>query len=223
MDVRQYSETMELIINEVGAIIHAQKVLADIHDELDRNTLAPFEQDIIYREHFGCLPSEPRAFVHHGVTITTRILHQTGMRLRDVVGADLLYEIENDKYALIQFKRADQRTKRVKNDIDQFDSFLGNCPEICMYRKNPPRRVPARLNHYCGCWYRVDYDSEVSYVHACEAAVIYNGRASAHVNGFESGLSRDTFLDLFASCRIGALVRVQSPERYVSRLLEMQH
>lgn len=223
MDREELNETLDLMADEASAIIQAQRVLAGIHEELRKNAISPFEQDFIYEEYFGQRPSEPQQIEINGVIITTIVLHQTGIGLRDIKGADLLYEIEDEKYALILFKRANPKTGFVQNDSNQLDAFLNNCPDVCMYKRKTSKWWPVRLNGYCGCWYRVDYAGKTYYVHGCEAKNTYGARGSTNISEFSTGISRKTFLELFALCRIGALTRISPPDNCVSILLEHQH
>jgi hypothetical protein len=177
MNLYEFNETYELILRDAAAIAHNQQALAGIHTQLERNMFSPFEQDFIYEDHFGQLPSEPRIFNYRGVTITSRINHQTGFRLSDIAGADLLYEIVDEKFALIQYKKANNGS--VKNDVAQLEVLLGNCPEVCPNQKKRPlpiEWVPLKLNSFCGIWYCVHDGAERRYVHACEAEAIFRGK-----------------------------------------------
>ena len=227
MEAREFTETLDLMLGDAAAIIHNQEVLAGIHSELDRNLLNPFEQDFIYKERFGQFPAEPRRITHNGVVITARILHQTGKRLSDVRGADLLYEIENEKFGLIQYKRA--TSDRVENDQEQLRILLGNCPDICSNKRRRPIRItglPSKIFGFCGCWYGVIGEWGSKYVPACEAETILQQRART-AKFLEVGISRSAFLDLFASCRIGAFLRypvdVRLKDSFVEQVLENGH
>lgn len=226
MHPTEFIESYNLILNDAAAIAHNQQVLAGVHTQLNHNIFNPFEQDFIYEDHFGQRPTEPHQFTINNVKITTRILHQTGIGLRDVVGADLLYEIENEKFGLIQYKKTNNGN--VKNDMAQLDTLLNNCPEICVNKKKrpiPSKWIPVKLNAFCGVWYCVFNNGERRYVHACEAEAIFNDKRSIQVNHFRTGLSKESFLELFASCRIGALLRPRDikSEIYTSQLLEQKH
>jgi hypothetical protein len=219
MDGKEFTETMEALTLEASMIIFAQTLLADIHGYLEAHQLSPFEQDLPHEEPYSCLPSEPRVIEHFGVKIATRILHQPGKGLSDIRGVDMLYEIVGQKYMLVQFKKGDPQTHRVKLDSHQLDTMLQTCPDVCPRRRNPPRRFPARLYGSCGCWYRVDCDRQTWFLHACEVPAVYGGRKSAQCREFEEGLSDLWFRDLFAMCRLGASVSYPSSE-YVDALIK---
>lgn len=228
METEEFAATFEVMLDDTAAIIHNQKVLADIHDELDKNQLRPFEQDYIYKEHFGSMPSDPIAIEHNGVTITTRVLHQTGIQMRDITGADLLYEIEGEKFGLIQYKRENRHV--IKGDYGQLNTLLNNCPDVCKNKKSrpiPQNWLPLKLNSYCGSWYATISKGEKRFLHACEAESIFWNSSTANISTFDSGLSKDTFLELFSNCRIGALVRKPKDENirqlYLGSLVENQH
>lgn len=224
MELSEFQELTDLVSDEVAAVIHAQTVLADIHQKLDLNRFRPFEQDIIYAEQYGGVPSNSRTFEYAGVKITTRILHQTGKGLADIRGGDLLYEIEGEKYIITQFKKADSRGK-VQNNKPQLDALLKNCPGVCMYKRRGVTGIPARLNGFCGVWYRIDQPApkrETHYVHACEAKKIFDNHGSVNSSNFRSGLTKETFIELFAYCRIGALTRVQPSQAQIDILVAKQ-
>ncbi|MCI0559423.1 MAG: hypothetical protein L0332_13045 [Chloroflexi bacterium] len=229
MERAEFSQVYNLMIDDAEAIVHNQQVLAGVHTQLQHNILVPFEQDLIYEEHFGQRPSEPRQIRHGNTTITTRILHQAGIRLSDVNGADLLYEIEGEKFGLIQYKKSS--SSRIQSDEFQLARLLDNCPDVCRYKKSRPiprTWLPLKLNAYCGCWYGIIHNGERRYVHACEAEGIMRGFNRVEVSEFEFGLTRQTFLELFSSCRAGALIRpvnerLFTPKEYTSPLLEQQH
>jgi hypothetical protein len=227
MDHREFVETLKLIIDDAGAIAHNQQVLADIHTQLEHNYSNPFEQDIIYEDHFGSRPSEPRRFTLNGVEITSQVLHQTGIGLRDIRGADLLYQIEREKFGLILYKRVTNDS--IRNDPQQLAAFLDNCSEACIHRKKrpiPSSWIPLKLNSFCGSWYCVFDGGERKYIHACEAETIFAGRQSSPAEQFRFGLTRETFLELFSSCRTGALLRPPTDEElrvHIAQLLENKH
>jgi hypothetical protein len=228
MENRELARVFELIIGDAAAIAHNQRVLADVHVHLDQRYENPFEQDLIYADHFGARPSEPREFTFKGVRITSHVLHQTGRQLSDIRGADLLYEIEDEKFILILYKKV--HNTRVPNNPRQLRSFLNNCPEKCWHRKCrplPAHYLPLMLNPFCGCWYCLITGVKHTYFHACEVEAIFNGRQSASADEFGTGLSRRSFMELFASCRIGALLYLSGDEDlvelYTEYLLEIGH
>lgn len=229
MESQDLSTISNVIFSDITSIIHNQQVLAGIHAKLKLNEFRPFEQDYIYRDHYGTMPSQPRTFKVDGIEMTSRILHQTGIGLRDVTGADLLYEIEDEKFCLVQYKRS--YNHNVKADSKQLQTLLGNCPEKCMHNKRRPLRkewLPIKVNSFCGSWYCViDNNGEKRFVHGCEAEAIFQRNQSVHDKEFHFGISESTYLELFSSCRIGALVRVPLDKKvktgYVENLLESNH
>jgi hypothetical protein len=228
MDQEEFVSTFNLMVDDAAAIIHHNQVLAGLRTELEANLARPFEQDFIYQEHFGGFPSEPKRQVINGVVVTSRILHQTGIGLRDVLGADLLYEIEDEKFIIIQYKRASNSI--VKGDSTQLDTLISNCPDVCMHKKKrpiPKTWLPLKLNAFCGCWYSVIDGGERRFMHACEAEAIFQSAGTVQASEFSNGLSRDTFFELFSSCRIGAFLRYPNDEalrtKYVDQNLDAAH
>ena len=151
--------------------------------------------------------------------------------MEDIQGADMLYEVEREKFGLIQYKKSSSTS--VKNDEEQLQALISNCPDVCTHKKKRPIPVdwvPLKLNSYCGCWYSViDEEGQKRYMHACEAEAIFRGRKSGQVKNFDIGLTRETFLELFSSCRIGAFLRAvpregdHRPSDYIDHLVEEQH
>lgn len=222
MERDELSKLVELIQDDAQAILEHQVVLAGVKEQIAQNKRSPFEQDSIYADHYGDLPSQPQEKTIDGIRITTQILHQTGLGLRDIAGADLLYEIEGEKYVLIQYKRPN-RKNLVQNDQAQLDVLLSKCPSVCSYKTRAHLLQPLRLNGYCGCWYNCLTNDGARYVHACEAKVIFDGKASVSERKFASGMTKEEFDRLFAVCRIGALVRIKSSAHYIQRQLSSNH
>jgi len=231
MNADDLSVLSEALLADAATVIHNQAVLAGIHADLDKNAIRPFEQDYIYADHYKDPPSAPRTIELNGVSITSRVLHQTGIGLSDVRGADLLYEIEDEKFGLIQYKRASNGY--VKIDKNQLTVLLGNCPEVCMHNKRrplPEAWIPLKINSFCGVWYCIvdrDRSGERKYVHGCEAESIVGNKSTVALTEFDFALSKSTFLELFASCRLGALLRTlngnEMMSQYVSSAIENRH
>lgn len=197
MELEEFSGTVALINDDVSAIIEGQRILGEVHEELAENATRPFEPDFIVQDATGVSVGEPFEDVVDGVRITKRILHQRGRALRDIKGADLLYEVQGHKYALIQYKTPD-RSGRVHSDEDQLRRLTANCPTGCP--------VQSHYWPYCGSWYCVRSLGEAHYLQACEADAIFGGAASRRHTSFRVGLTRHTFDELFALCWIGAPV-----------------
>jgi len=206
-------DEIELIVNDVNdlteRIIRAQQTLNNIKKEIDKTSLRPFEQDYIYSDHFGSKPSETKTHEINGVTFITRILHQTGTHLSDISGADLLYEIEGEKYLIVQYKRPDKKD-RIVGDIPQLKNLISSCPIRC--NGAPPKRI----NGFCGSWYNIQDESKSQYIHACEAFQTFGIDESKDRAYFKKGLTKSTFTELFASCRIGAPTSVQAIQFYIT-------
>jgi hypothetical protein len=92
---------------QVQQIVRARARLRGIRDDLVANSETPFEQDVIFARHFGNIPSERRTRTIADVTVTSRVLQQTGRGLSDISGGDLLYEVEGEKFVVLQYKRVD--------------------------------------------------------------------------------------------------------------------
>lgn len=195
MTEEELTETAAAVNAEIRGITRARATIRSLHEALDQNEDEPFEQDYIYGIHYGEMPAKARTKVVNGVLITTRVLHQTGRRLSDIEGADLLYEIPGRKFVTVQYKRAD-RAGRVLVDRKQLTTLVDNCPAACQ----PWLRSKLR----CGSWYGVIDGGSVQHVSACVAANTFGSTESAFAGEFASGLSQATFDEMFGKCYLGA-------------------
>ncbi len=206
------SEELSVITNEVNEfvydVISAQQKLAGIKERLDRNLSRPFEQDYIYEDHSGLRPASPRIWTFDGVDVIVRTLHQTGIGLRDISGADLLYEIDGKKFVIIQYKTPNSKNLLL-SDFDQLNNLIKSCPVNCA------GTPPTRLNGLCGSWYLAKTASSANYLRACEAKQIIGAQKTRSQNAFSSGLEKATFQELFAKCKLGAPTNFDDVNNYI--------
>lgn len=223
VESQEYEEIIDEMLRVADSIRFHQQVLAGINNQLQNRASEPIEEDFIHRARYGSFPFEPSRRRVNGVEIEIRELHREGARLTDLVGGDLLYEIVGEKYAIVQFKKAARGSYSIRCDSRQLKELKGNCPLVCYSKrlKKPP--IPLRMNGLCGCYYRAQAGSEARYLPVCEAITMFDGNTSAPFGKFASGLSEQTFEELFANCRIGALVRTKAPDDYVALLLQQDH
>lgn len=208
---------MDHMVMQANSIIHHQRILSQIKSEIQQNLGHPFEQDYIYRKHFGHFPAEKSIIEVNGVRITTQVLHQTGRRLSDISGADLLYEIENEKFALIQYKLECGNTVTI--DRVQLEKMLLLCPDACYHKRREPNWSPLKLNGFCGFYFAIVINGLPKYLHACEIKMLFREKNTIPSTSFVNGLKEETFDELFASCRIGALTRIDS-SRFVNTSID---
>jgi hypothetical protein len=197
----------DLINSQVSQIVKGQILLSDLKQALNDRDFFPFEESQIYQDHYGTKPSVPLTKTIGGVEFTTRILHRQGIRQSDIKGADLLYEIEGVKYILIQYKRASP-DGQVSLDRPQLNTIIATCPVECKYHYTFNSRLlrvkSSRINGWCGSWYCVYHGSEARLVQACQAKSMFGPSGTVPFSRFKGELSKETFDELFASCKIGA-------------------
>jgi hypothetical protein len=195
VDLNEWSSAVSFVREDVRAIIRAQRTHRAIRLALEARDELPLEEDFIDADLADGSVGAARPFEIEGVQIVVRKLHRRGLAARDIMGADLLYEIEGQKFTIIQYKTPDSHG-RVGNVPQQLTDLVDNCPEmICGGRVRWP---------HCGSWHAIRSNSVSLYHQACEARHIFDGAASRNVAAFSSGLSKDTFDELFALCWIGA-------------------
>jgi len=198
MDLEQWNSAVAFVRDDVRTIIRAQRTHQAIRQQLEARNEYPLEEDFIDADLGNDRIGAARYFEIEGVQIIVRKLHRRGLGARDVMGADLLYEIEGQKYTIIQYKSPDRRG-RIEHDHQQLSDLVDNCPEtMCSNRFRWP---------WCGSWHAIRSDEVSLYHQACEARHIFNGAASRNIAAFSSGLSKDTFDELFGLCWIGAPIR----------------
>jgi hypothetical protein len=116
---------------------------------------------------------------------------------------------------------------RIKRDAEQLTALLNHCPDICPNKSRRPLPIgwlPTKFFAFCGCWFAMMDEREGKYLPVCEAETIFQGRKTRSVKFFQDGISRKAFLDLFASCRIGALLKTrEAKEEYTERALKDGH
>lgn len=197
MELLEWRETVDFINSEIREILRNQRVLNEVHDALGARAERPLEEDFIAADALDRPPNEPVVRVIDDVEITVRVLHRQGESLTDVVGADLLYEIEGRKYVLIQYKTPDRRGL-VHHDETQLDELIEACSATCRFRtRSWPR---------CGAWHCVRGPAGASYHIACEASAIFGTAATRMMDKFKRGLSKEAFDELFAKCWVGARI-----------------
>jgi len=222
MKPEEYYEMIRNMLEDAESLAHQQMVIVEVHDKLKRRRILPYERDVISQDHYGAAPFEPIEHSVAGVTFTTTMLHREGIQFKDINGADLLYEIENEKYVLVQYKKADS-SGRITGDLVQLNRLLNNCPAKCYYKKRPRNYYPLRINGFCGCFYQLYNNYTKKYVHACEAKTIFGKRASVSYDDFSSGIRKATFEELFAKCRLGAMTSEKKSNWYISILKALGH
>lgn len=130
MNETEWRGTLATINDDVRRILENQRVLRDVLRQLDARNRRPLEEDFIAAEAFGVTPGATTIREVDGVQIVIRKLHRRGTSSRDIRGADLLYEIENEKYVLIQYKTPDSRGRAAKDD-EQIRILKESCSAPC--------------------------------------------------------------------------------------------
>ena len=185
------------IAKEWGIIVGKMK--SDIEEQ--RKT----EEDYIYSEVkdqvgriFTKYEEPDVAYIKiYGITIRKKILHR---KSEEYNGADLLLGIEDEKFALIQFKKQNHRNRYVfhKKQLDNLGTFCNFCDQNISI---PPQ---------CPSFVWLIDDSGYYTIHRifrlCEIKKILNGRLSASKAEFfmKSGIFRSSFKELFVKCWVGA-------------------
>lgn len=209
-------DLVQRINSDIAGIVKSQRVLREVNEEVSRRKQRPTEEDFIDEDAFGDSPDVPRIKDVDGVQIKIRKLHRRGISATDVKGADLIYEIEDRKFVLIQYKRPNSQGRLTK-DGDQLQEQIDACPSKC-----PPHEL--RNWPTCGSWVCIKESAgEALYLPACETMAVFGSAASRDFSKFSRGLSAPAFQELFARCWIGARTVPVSLAAYVNTAVQNDH
>jgi len=210
----EWRGTLTTINDDIRHIIRNQRVLRDVTRQLDARDQRPLEEDFIDADLHDVRPGSATIREVDGVQIVIRKLHRRGASSGDIRGADLLYEIENEKYVLIQYKTPDSRG-RVAKDEEQMAILKDSCSSPC--------QPTSSVLPFCGSWYAVRSLAGTVYHPVCLAEQIFGPAGSRYATAFSRGLSRETFDELFARCWIGARTRPLDISYLVWSLFNADH
>jgi hypothetical protein len=131
----------------------------------------------------------------YGVRIKKTIVHS---KSEEYNGADLYLEVEDQKFALVQFKV--QHSRRFDFDRKQLQKLGVWCP-YCTKDASRPILCPSFV------WLISTYDDTEKHriVKLCQLGKILGDRSSASFSEFiYTGITRNTFKELLAKCWVGA-------------------
>jgi len=164
----------------------------------------PIEDEFIYREVMnqanrvivkGEEPDEA-TFKIHGVKIRKKIVHRKSEKYN---GADVYIEVEDTKFALVQFKLAS--STRFNFDESELKNLEKWC-DICLVDSMRPIACPSFV------WLIRNYGNGIEkhrILKVCQLRKILKNRSSAKIKEFDfHGITRDTFRELLAVCWEGA-------------------
>ena len=193
MEVSEWRELVNEINSDIATISRAVQTQGEIHEEIAARSERPSEEFFIDDDAFGIKPSQPREFYSYGAKVKVWKVHRAGIWAGDIKGADLYYEIDDNKFVLIQYKTPDKR-ERVHLDREQLDELVDACPVNC----------PPSNRFGCGSWYLIRTKDDREYFPACEARNLFGKHNSRFRKFFINGLTDGQFKHDFGICRIGA-------------------
>lgn len=131
----------------------------------------------------------------HGVRIKKTIVHS---KSEEYNGADVYLEVEDQKFALVQFKV--QHGRRFNFDKKQLQK-LGVWCDYCTKDASRPVLCPS----FVWLIYTSDYTEKHRIVKLCQLQKILGDRSSASFSEFNyTGITRNAFKELLAKCWVGA-------------------
>lgn len=205
MRLQDWQTTIASINADIAGIARAQQTLQDIHRQLELRSEQPTEEDFISEDVLETSVAKPQIRVIGGVPIEISLLHRRGIGVSDIKGADLLYEIADLKFAVVQYKV--EHGGRVKRDRAQLKDLIAACPNRC-----PP--YLAGMVRKCGAWFAVKSQGPDYYLPACVAEDFFGPFDSRRKDAFAPGLSYEYFEHTFARCLTGAPVTALEAIRF---------
>ena len=210
-------QELRSLIADVNADIQAMTRAQSLRDEMGQairfRALHPLEEQLIDEDATGQRRGEPRIENVNGIRLKIWKTHRAGLMATDIKGADLYYETEQGKFALIQYKTPSGSTGRVKKDEDQLDELKAACPQRC----SPRRRFS------CGSWVAIRDGEDGKFLPACEASNIFGAFASRKKAAFVNGLPREQFRLDFATCHIGGRTKPLALARTMASIVAADH
>ena len=190
------SELRQLVTDVNSDIIgmaRAVQVRKEVREEIQSRAEAPLEEQLIDEDATGRRRGGPRIEYVNGARLQIWKVHRAGLRATDIKGADLYYEIENEKFALVQYKTP-AKSGRVTRDSGQLTVLRQSCPQDC----------PPANRFSCGAWFAVRDGGPGAYLPACQAELVFGSFASRSKSAFINGLTKEQFQSDFGACLIGA-------------------
>jgi hypothetical protein len=197
MRLQDWGTIIASINVDITGIVRAQQTLQDIHQEMELRAGVPTEEDFITEDVLSTSLARPQIKIIGGVPVEISWLHRRGIGVSDVKGADLLYEIADRKFAVVQYKV--EHGGRVKRDRAQLKDLIDACPNGC------PPYLPGMVRK-CGAWFAVKSRGPDYYLPACIAEDCFGPFDSIGKSWFTPGLSYEYFEHTFARCLTGAPV-----------------
>ena len=207
-------ELLSLISRDVGQIILWREKIKRFKDDLDKQPIT--EDDFIYGDLYDFTKSGKfrdmplsRTFDVNGRKLEVSLTHRHTME--PVSGVDLVYEISKNKIALIQYKKS--HNGRFSFDRKQTSNLRNFCFDQCPAKKlenKPWFSNRSRIVSLCPCYYCLVFKrhDDKLFLPACIVESILDSktksRASANEEEFMRGMSKDSFVELFSKCWLGA-------------------
>ena len=193
MTLAEWASLAKAVNADIAGMARAQQIRAEIQNEVDFRAAHPMEEQFIDADSFDQPPGQPKTVRIHGQELKIWKLHRVGLQAKDVKGADLLYEIQDKKFVIIQYK-SETSTGRVELDETQLSELQQSCPNSC----------PPSTRFSCGSWFALQNTGGGAYFPACEAKRIFGTHKSRKATTFVNGLTKAQFQEDFGTCHIGA-------------------
>lgn len=200
MKLNEWRSLVKAVNADITGMAKAQQVQIDVRAAIRHRAANPMEEQLIDADAFDQGLGQPKRVTINGVEVKISKLHRAGIDAKDVKGADLFYEISNNKFVLIQYK-SPSASGRVLLDDEQLSELQSNCPNTC----------PPSIRFSCGSWFALRSTSGDAYFPACEARRIFGTHKSRKADAFINGLTKVQFHNEFGKCHIGARTRPIKP------------
>lgn len=190
----------ETINKDINSILKAQKIHAQIKSKLSEKLVKMNEEDFIDMDAFATSSDGSTIKFIENVEVKVTKLHRKGDLSTDILGADMLYELEDKKFLLVQYKNATNESQ-IKCDKQQILEIKDTCAKRCKIHGVP--------HYYCGAWYKLCRKEGSRFLRACDALNVFGSADSRAYSKFSETISESTFFRQFAECKIGSPLEFQ--------------
>lgn len=229
----EIAELLEDIALNISEIALWRIKIMRLKEEIKEQTIS--EDDIIFSDLYDFLRTAKdeelplsRTYSINSKKLRVTVTHRH--KAENIYGVDLVYEIIDEKIVLLQYKRAGGN--RINIDRHQLKKLRELCYDKCIAKKYEDVEwfyEKFQIVAYCPCHYFLYIEpKEELILPACMVEAALNlkeaGRKSANVNEFYRGISRDSFIEAFSKCWVGAIyARKEIVDEMVEVLISDSH
>lgn len=230
IDINELLKYIALNITEIGLW---RTKIDRLKEKIEEQKIT--EDDLIYSDVYDFLRTAKdevmplsRTYSINNKKLKITLMHRH--KGETIYGIDLIYEIIDEKIALLQYKKS--HNNRVNINITQLDKIKDLCYVKCIakrYKKDDWFREKFHIVTFCPCYYFIYIEPEEERIlPLCLVDAVLKTkekeRKSANIDEFYRGISQSTFSEAFSKCWIGAIYnQKQDVDKMMGRLFSDEH